>query len=361
MSLKKDGFLKNKKMVSKKNLQSELENFNKDLDKHLVGAGVDLFDETIFSSASTQSPHISTEELILLTQSLKDIRVEMNLMRKHLSSDTEMMLKSLMGAQQRQFNDEMRQFQEQTFKLLKIFDPSKLKEVVFEIERLSDEHKNIFNEISNLKKELNPINKKLDQIDILNDNLKVQKEEISSSFNEIKKIIKNENIDTSKKLDQFERVYTSLIENKFKTLDRGITSSNRISNNKFSKLNSSFELIDKKIKSLNSQGLSFRSNIGELNNKIKRIDLNSSKLDNKFRNFKTSSSEKINQVRKDFFSEDLTLSQKDQSLNLSKEDTEFQPEENQIEIVNFDEENNISNVEKILDIDSRLKKLSNLK
>jgi hypothetical protein len=136
-------------MVSKQHLQEELNSFNKQLEKHLSGIGVDLLDDTSFNTSSLSSDN--SETMLLLTQSLKDIRMEMNLMRKHMASDTEVMLKSLMNAQQRQFQDEMRAFQERTFKILKVFDPSILKEINSEIGRVSTEQSVIKSDISEIK------------------------------------------------------------------------------------------------------------------------------------------------------------------------------------------------------------------
>ena len=152
-------------MVSKQNLQEELNSFNKQLEKHLQGIGVDLLDDSSFNTSSLSGEN--SETLLLLTQSLKDIRMEMNLMRKHLSSDTEVMLKSLLGSQQRQFQEEMRSFQERTFKILKVFDPSVLKEISSEISRVSQEQTSIKSEILSLKNTIGSKSKESFILDLL--------------------------------------------------------------------------------------------------------------------------------------------------------------------------------------------------
>ena len=365
-------------MVSKQNLQEELNSFNKQLEKHLQGIGVDLLDDSSFNTSSLSGEN--SETLLLLTQSLKDIRMEMNLMRKHLSSDTEVMLKSLLGSQQRQFQEEMRSFQERTFKILKVFDPSVLKEISSEISRVSQEQTSIKSEILSLK---NTIGSKSKESSILDLKLEVEPMfmDITSRQEKIESQITTLFSREQNKLENFEMILKD-------TLD----SFNNAIN---SKQNKTIDLIS-------STGLKTKQNLSNLNKKIQEVEQyqqNSSitiankisKLDKKLHSTKKDLLENSNDSEKFIFEklshleEDILSSkdnihnidskihatfdelkslekqekssicgQKEKSLN-SKSKVIDLKELEQVEVMPLESKN------KILDIEARLRKLSMLK
>lgn len=360
-------------MASKNNLYEELNSYNKQLDKHLQGVGIDLLGD--LSTISNSLPSDQFEQLLLLSQSLKDIRTEMNLMRKHLSSDTEIMIKSLLNAQQKQFQEEMREFQQKTVSLLKIFDPAQLKEISSEISRISLDQKNISQEITSIKshiESLNSFSKKKSESNF--DNIvESQLLAISSKQEKLEKQIEHL---FSKENDQ-STTFQIMVKESLKEIEHSLLFKQKQHETFLIKQEKDVSHLSKKLEKLDSISKDFVQKVSKLDLELaatkKNILSSSEKSDNLI-------SEKLSILEHDILhSKELEQNELNNKLSsLTNEIESIQKKvynssstldesskDNIIDITSLSTNTNFSNEkktqEKILDIDVRIKKLSSLK
>lgn len=412
-------------MVSKTKLQEELSSFNKQLDKHLQGVGVDMLSDLSISSSSLPSDQY--EQLLLLTQSLKDIRMEMNLMRKHMASDTEVMLKSLMTTQQKQFRDEMREFQEKTFSILKVFDPSQLKEITSEINRVSSDQRELKEEMKKIQSSIDSLATSATQHDELDLKLLLEPYfmEVNSKHNELESHIEHLFSKEKMKFENFEMILKDSllsmqqsIERKQELAIKTIPNSKKdleklskklekidqlsketkikvsevtkdISKTKKELLNSTAQsenLLYKQLTSFEDRISNFEeSHIDELNKKLSQIN---KELSSTKREVLESSAQSENLLYKQMssFEDRISKSQTSHDSQLAKKISEITnisgeetlknhsatstpPKNNSQKVIDItslatiekDTQPDRNTHEKLLDIDSRIKKLSSLK
>jgi hypothetical protein len=205
--------------MDKKALIKEMKGFNENLEKHIKS--VDL--ESVFDIKSKMGGNSSDELISVLTETLIDIRTEMNLLRKNLSVDVENMVKSFIK------NEE---------KLI--------------LKQVNDIYNKIFLELkSNFAGYIEDINSDLvklrGSIDMLN------KEEIGSRFNDI--------------------------ENKFENIDRNLFTLSEINSKayklheeNFSKMIYSIERMEKLYPDFKNLKLSDK-NIDNFDKKIKKTNM----------------------------------------------------------------------------------------
>ena len=93
-------------MVAKKKVIEELQKYNKELEKHLTG--ISISSVTDFSKSNDE---IGAEYLTLFASNLSDLRTEVALLRKNISSEVEGIAINLMKQEQKAFLTQLSTFQ----------------------------------------------------------------------------------------------------------------------------------------------------------------------------------------------------------------------------------------------------------
>ena len=136
-------------MVSRDKLKSELHSFNENLDKHMKSIDFENMSEKLDSAGSSQSDN-AKENVVLLSENLKDIRYEINMMRKNLSSDVSTMVSKEMETLKNQFFDELLSAQKQVHEHVKSIDLTPVKEVADEVEDIKKKQVELDKRLSEL-------------------------------------------------------------------------------------------------------------------------------------------------------------------------------------------------------------------
>lgn len=152
-------------MVSKSKLKSELHSFNENLDKHLSSVDLERLDSSL-QSTSPQNSHVTDDTGVLLVENLKDIRYELNSMRKNMSTDVATMVEKQIQSLKSDFFDQLLTYQNQVYEQLKSIDFSYLKQMGETIEEIKQQQKQQDKEISTIKEE---VGKKLTGFNTLED------------------------------------------------------------------------------------------------------------------------------------------------------------------------------------------------
>ena len=93
-------------MDANKKIIEEMRKYNKELERHIPG----LDDSSLNSNSVFKTDNDQDEVFTLFAQNLLDLRTEMNLIRKNLSTDIEGMVTRVVNEQQRKFNSRMDNF-----------------------------------------------------------------------------------------------------------------------------------------------------------------------------------------------------------------------------------------------------------
>lgn len=139
-------------MVSKAKLKSELQTFNDDLDKHMKK--VDFDELTSPSTDFNFSKSLeSREHAILFSENLKEIRYEINMMRKNMTSDVGVMVAKEIDKLKSGFFNDLMTAQNQLFEHIRSIDLTPLKVLQEEVESIKNQHLSLDSSISDLKEE----------------------------------------------------------------------------------------------------------------------------------------------------------------------------------------------------------------
>jgi Sec-independent protein translocase protein TatA len=224
-------------MAPKSSLKKEMSSMNKELEKYLKQAKIDSISEELLKEST--STHPSTE-LYLISEALKDIRLEMNLMRKHLVSDVGELIKSTLFDHHKQIKQELTQFYQQSFEIFKRFDPSVLKQVIEEVQHLSDQQNTFKDFLStytlDVDAKLQELSKKFDHLELFHEkefssfakDLNSFSKEIQKQFSSFMSTLESQQKLRKKDLEYFEKSYTQLIhsiEKKYQYAEKSLTSS----------------------------------------------------------------------------------------------------------------------------------------
>lgn len=143
-------------MVSRDKLKSELHSFNENLDKHMKSIDFDNFSENVGSGSYRGFE--ANENIILLAENLKEVRYELNMMRKNLSSDVSTMVAKEITSLKNEFFDELLSAQTQVYEYVKSIDLTPVKEMADEVEDIKKKQIELDKSISQLS---NDFSKKL--------------------------------------------------------------------------------------------------------------------------------------------------------------------------------------------------------
>lgn len=176
-------------VTSNKKLIEELKKYNSELDGHVSSSGVDidLMTRTLKKNSSVEQ----NEEFIhLFSQNLLDLRTEVSLLRKNLSTDIEGMVMKVVSDQQNQFSEKMNNLFLQTTLDMKSF--------------LNDTVIKFGDEITQIKKTYN-------EMVIQNSNISSEMLKLKDVVSGLQKEIHSQDItasqiDTNRKLDEIENV-----------------------------------------------------------------------------------------------------------------------------------------------------------
>ncbi len=175
--------------TSNKKLIEELKKYNSELDGHVSSSGIDinLMTRTLKNNSSADQ----NEEFIhLFSQNLLDLRTEVSLLRKNLSTDIEGMVMKVVSNQQNQFSEKMNNLFLQTTLDMKTF--------------LNDTVIKFGDEITQIKKTYN-------EMVIQNSNISSEMLKLKDVVSGLQKEIHAQDItatqiDTNRKLDEIENV-----------------------------------------------------------------------------------------------------------------------------------------------------------
>ncbi len=190
-------------MVSKTKLKSELQDFNDDLDKYMKKVDFDGLTTSTTNMEYSKSLE-SREHAILFSENLKEIRYEINMMRKNMTSDVGVMVAKEVDKLKSGFFNELMNSQNQVFDHIRSIDLSPLKELQEEMTSIKEHQRNLDASISDLKEELH-------------------KQMISTNTHQEKR--------TSAILDEFKHSQSALLkkiysfDSAFKTLEKQISAS----------------------------------------------------------------------------------------------------------------------------------------
>lgn len=239
------------KMVSRKEIISELKKFNTDLEKHVPGLDLDLLKETNLYNSSKNEDYFT-----LFAQNLVDLRTEIALMRKNLSTDVEGMVLRVVNEQQNNYSRRMNDF---------------FVKAVLDVKETWDTR------LSNFTDEVSEIKKGFNAITLQNENLVSSLKDINEDL-----LILKTSINNSKKQDD-----TSELKNRLLVMESLIkrlilnTERNNDLDKKISEISKNIPTIDTtRLESMfNKKITAVESEIGNLfleNNKLKSILSNSS-------------------------------------------------------------------------------------
>ena len=93
-----------------KKIIEEMRKYNKELEKHIPGLDDSSLNTSLNSSSIFKTDEDQDEVFTLFAQNLLDLRTEMNLIRRNLSTDIEGMVSRVVNEQQRKFNTRMDNF-----------------------------------------------------------------------------------------------------------------------------------------------------------------------------------------------------------------------------------------------------------
>jgi methyl-accepting chemotaxis protein len=302
---KKNGFKIKMTNINKK-LIDELKKYNTELDKHVSGVDVNLMSRV----SKNSSPSEQNEEFNhLFSQNLLDLRTEVSLLRKNLSVDIEGMVMKVVNNQQNLFSEKMNNLFLQTTMDMKTF--------------LNDMVVNFGDEITQIKRSYNDMSIQnsnlISQVSNLSDEVLVLREEIHAQ-----KHTQNQ-LEISRKLDN--------IENTIQLSTTLINENNHSITNYFSNVNKSLSNLSKLAPPQLTQ-----SSTNQINNPLNKQTHTSSN------NIQTPA--KL-AVKRKLFEPNLEISEPLVEVFQSDYKLGLEPS------------SQIPN--KILDIDSRLSKLHNLK
>lgn len=400
-------------MVSNKDMISELKKYNSDLEKHVPGLDLDLMKESNLYNISKNDDYFT-----LFAENLVDLRTEIALMRKNLSADVEGMVLRVVNEQQNMFSKRMNDFfvraildvketwdtrlssfTDEVSEIKKGFNEMKiqnensnnmLKDINEEImllkasttdsKRNNEEYKNLENKISileSLMKRLilnsertNDLDKKINYVDqkVLSFNTDKLESSFNKKINEIESHMDNlflENTKLKNSLDE------TPINNKLKDLQMSIetlknSSSKYITpinnvNNRITQLENHITNISKSIGDKNHELENHLTNISrgiadkniEIENKIDLFTQSVNEKNNKFDdNLKTLNNKVIDTVNRD----------RDVIKNIEIIQSE-KIVQNKTPILEIKDKMIKSTVttKKLLEIDSRLRKLNSLR
>jgi hypothetical protein len=289
-----------------KKLIDELKKYNSELDKHVTGVDMNLMSRSLKNSSPSQQ---NEEFNHLFSQNLLDLRTEVSLLRKNLSVDIEGMVMKVVNNQQNLFSEKMNNLFLQTTLDMKTF--------------LNDMVMNFGTEITQIKKSYNDMSIQnsniISQVSSLSDEVLVLRDEIHSQKNT------QNQLEISRKLDE--------IENTIQLSTSLINENNQNLTSHFSKFNKSLTNLSNTPKHLNNY---ISQKPTQTQNHTKNLNLNSN----------TTKSSEVKSVKKNMFEPELTV------------EPVVEVVQSEIDL-GLDPSSQIPN--KILDIDSRLSKLNNLK
>jgi methyl-accepting chemotaxis protein len=207
---RKNGF-KIKMTNTNKKLIDELKKYNTELDKHVSGVDVNLMSRV----SKNSSPSEQNEEFNhLFSQNLLDLRTEVSLLRKNLSVDIEGMVMKVVNNQQNLFSEKMNNLFLQTTMDMKTF--------------LNDMVVNFGDEITQIKRSYNEMSIQnsnlISQVSNLSDEVLVLREEIHAQ-----KHTQNQ-LEISRKLDNIEntiQLSTTLINENNQSLTSHFSNVNK--------------------------------------------------------------------------------------------------------------------------------------
>lgn len=386
-------------MVLKKEILSDLKKFNKDLEKYVGGVDFSSFskDPKFFSENKNE------EYFSLLVSNLSDVRTEFALFRKNFANDIENMVLRAISEQQNQFSNQMNLFNSNVVNDLKNNFSQYLEEVSENISNLKKEFvkiqtqnssfdnriKSFDSDLIELKSLLTKLDSKLEDSNI--DELGIQ---ISKNNELLSKNIFNigQKIEILEKNNLKLKSQTSNINKHF---DEKIDKKNNLLLSHINKLNEKLNIVDNNFIQVNTKQSLLDSNVNEKLNSInsKFVDINNlkenlSEIDKKITHLENKNSTiESNFVKKieDMDSKLEYVSSSNQSLviNLDKKISRVKINDKTqiVNNINLDSKNsntksdskiepitsnrnskyNINNIEKLLQIDNRIKNLESLR
>lgn len=176
--------------MTSKEIISELKKYNKELEKHVPGLDLDIMKEIQLFKNGTKDEDYFT----LFAENLVDLRTEIALMRKNLTTDVEGMVLRVVNDQQNQFAHRMNDFfvkaildvKENWNKHLNHFT-DEMQEVKKTFNEMKVENENLSNTLRNVNEELMILKSTVSSIDNRYENLDVSSE-ISMLKHEVLKI-----------------------------------------------------------------------------------------------------------------------------------------------------------------------------
>lgn len=172
-------------MESRKDLIKELKSFNKALENHMPNLELDYIKDLHVSKDSRDNE----EYFALLANNLMELRTEMALTRKNLSTEVEGMVMRSVTEQQNKFFDQIKKF---------------YGVIIMEIkDNLSSHLKELTDEMNSLKRKYNEISMQNENFSNLLDDALIDLKDISSSSEDNSNSIKDMNAFTKSRFDDF--------------------------------------------------------------------------------------------------------------------------------------------------------------
>lgn len=343
-------------MVVKKDLISEFQKLNTELEKHLGKLGTEfLVDNQLdFNHSDSNS---QKEDLTLLSSSLLDIRMELSLIRKNFTSDLENLMLQLIKEEQNHFLNSMNSIQSNLALEMKKNFGLEIKELVSELRDIKTSLKKNSLSIEKNNNDLNEIKESQSQIkDLLENSSILQDFEYEKLLEEIKEINFSINSKNSSQND-FSQNYNLLssnikkIENEILGLKNVVLSNNKSLENFSSQIKHNSNL---------EKNLLLNNLVENDKKKEEEKQLNQILVELKHIEEKTNAQEK--HVEKKIINQDSNLNNKEK-FNLTSNHNNKQGKLLSIEknLANLEKTTTqkSSNVnQKFFDIDSKLKQLN---
>jgi hypothetical protein len=338
-------------MVSKKKLQDELKKFNKDLEKFLPELDFSIVNDGVISVSNSDEDELIT----LMASNLSDIKTELALIRKNLVSQTEGILRQIVLEQQNQLSSQLSKMFSSFIMEMKSSFSNIVNDLTMEIQKLNSE-------LNLIKTENKDFAEKLKEFNINVSNLTGT----ASNFGNI--------INEEKLLQKKVLSYMSHLDKKISNVERKITS----------QLETHFTKELKTINNLNSEFNQFKSEIKAEDQKVeeeyKTILESEYSIKKEVLDTKSSLKLEVEEILNKINSERKTTKVSEVKGNKNKEKEEFNSENKNVDdsILDYLEletkslDNSLNNIKeeviidvsennKLLSIEEKLKKLESLK
>ena len=327
-------------MDANKKIIEEMRKYNKELERHIPG----LDDSSLNSNSVFKTDNDQDEVFTLFAQNLLDLRTEMNLIRKNLSTDIEGMVTRVVNEQQRKFNSRMDNFF---------------------VKAILDVKENWSTQLGVLSKEINEIKRGFSNVKTESSNLEDSIRDLKEQFMLLKSVITQI---ASKDDSQILIPQIKALENKVEELKNEIDNdynNNSMLEQKVSKLSNSYKALLLKFNDVKIQTDNIDTTVSELKGKSsKNIKKNiDDEFNSKFGGLENSYDQLLSELSS---LKDMAVHTKDSpSLVDIEKNISKKLDNNNVELIKNNEDI-ITKVQKspsdkLIDIESKISKLSSYK